>query len=367
MYSYFHNCFANIREPTLLFERGRVRSNSKFIYDCAKGIFCKVLPFFAVKVAPIEEVVSVVCEDKSWGCEVYNDNDLELAVKGGCNNIIVDGYFKPHDFLERCINNRVFAINIESVNEAIAINTICRDIGVRCRVGLRCKTSDASKMGFSIHEILEAITILKAMKNIDICGVHTHPGSNSQGTQDAYDAYRYLSNAARVLRDAGFHLEYIDIGGGIGEIALLGGRLRDCFAEVGNIFSDFKDCVYCIESGRGVVGDAGALVCQVVSIDRLDRLVNVNIAVSPYFATTGATFRYAFPGHGNGSTLSELLDYSIGGIWPTSRDVISCDALYNKIPADVEVGDNFVLFNAGAYTADRLQEYSFSRIPIMMI
>lgn len=351
--------------PVLLYSRELIRSNSEFIYQSAQKAFGDVVPFYAMKVAPVLDVAIAVGECSQWGGEVYNDSDLDMARDVGFKRVIADGYYKPIRFLEQCVDRDVMAVNVDSVEEAELINKICKERHKRMSLGIRCKISDSSKMGMSYDEVMCAIPLFKKMTNIEVCGVHTHPCSNAQGKPLAYEAYRYEARVAKLLQHNGFHLRYVDIGGGVKEVATHGANLLEHFSRVKDIFCGVCPEEFYIEPGRGVVGDAGALVCKVVSIDRSDKLVNVDIAVYPYLATAGATFDCMFPdSHMKGARLHE---FGVGGIWPASIDVIPAEKVNGAIPEDVKAGDRFVLLNAGAYVADKLSDYAFAKIPIAIV
>ena len=351
--------------PLLVFCKDAIKVNCDFIYTTACDVFGSVQPFFAGKVAPDENVFGAVRASSQWGVEVYNEVDLKLALAAKFNSIVADGYFKTVEFLEQCISNQVQSIHADSLEELATIDAISKSFNIKTVVGIRCKTDEHSKMGVSLKEAANSIPFLKRMKYISIEGVHTHPGSHSQGTEKAYSAYRYQAQMVRLLQNEGFPIKYVDIGGGVGELSEFGDVLMAHYKRIKTIFSQLTPCVIYVEPGRGVVGDAGALISHVVSIDREDQLVNVDIAVYPFFATTGATFKYSFLE--SKKCGSSDLSYSIGGIWPTTCDIIPTEKLYNKIPCDVKKGDRFVLYNAGAYTVDRLAEYSFVPVPIRFI
>lgn len=349
----------------LLYSRNRIMTNCEFIYQEAKKVFGEIVPFFAMKVAPVLGVAEVIRECPHWGGEVYNDSDLDMAKTVGFEKVIADGYYKPDRFLERCVDCDVLSVNIDSIGEAKLLNEICLSRKKHMRVGIRCKISASSKMGMSYDEVLCAMPMFKQLANIEVCGVHIHPCSNAQGMPLAYDAYRNEARVAWILKQNGFRLRYVDIGGGIKEILAHGTNLQDHFRRIKEIFNGLNPDEYYIEPGRGVVGDAGALVCHVASVDHSDKLINVDIAVYPYLSTTGATFDCLFPD--NLSDRLGFLDFGIGGIWPTSIDVIPAEKVRGLIPRDVTRGNRFVLLNAGAYVADRLSDYAFSEIPIKIV
>lgn len=352
-------------ERALLIVEKRVRDNVRFFYDLVQKVFPNNICAFATKVAPEKELLKIIREEENnFGIEVYNDYELKMAIEQGYKKIIVDGYYKSETFLSNCIENNVTTINIASLNELPYIDEISEKKKKTQCVGIRIKTSLDSKVGVSTRQLIEEINQLRLYNHISIEGLHMHIGSNSQNFELNKTYFKELLLALDTCEKANIKIKYIDLGGGYGERIVFGDKLEEYLYSIKQLFSNYKDLTFILEPGRVIVGDAGLLVSSVVSINHYDKILNINITPSPFLFTTGSTFMCNFPNYV--SPDSNLL-YSIGGIWPTKEDIIKYELVKNIIPYSIKIGDYFVIYNAGAYTTDRIAEYSFDPIPIVYI
>lgn len=343
----------------VLFNRANIEYNVEQFKNITNKVFPKCICTFALKVAPHNEVLGAV--KNKFGVEVYNLSELTTALKAKCSPIVVNGYYKPYLFLKECIENDVFIINVDSYDEIRIINSIAKKMGKRVNVGIRIKKNENSKMGVSITEIRECIAEIKAYTEINIIAVHMHPGSNIQNFLKTKPMYDNLLMALEVLVENNFDIKYVNIGGGYGEFSCMGKNLEEYLYKIKHLFCKFDNITFILEPGRVLVADAGILFTKVVSVNHYDKIINVAIALSPFLCTTNATLDLDFPDH---VMLNEQCDYSIAGIWPISNDIIKKERIHCTVPKSIKSGDYLVIYNAGAYVLDRLDEYSFEKIEV---
>jgi diaminopimelate decarboxylase len=106
---------------------------------------------------------------------------------------------------------------------------------------------------------------MRALGNIDPVGVHAHIGSQITQVAPFQESLAKLVPLVKELRQDGFHIRYLDIGGGIGirykdegppAAAEYADTLRPLLGEL--------DCTVLMEPGRLLVGNAGVLVTRVL-------------------------------------------------------------------------------------------------------
>lgn len=363
---YWRNLISDVvSDDILMFNSEHIKYNMKYFKTISNKIFPQNICAFAVKVAPHEKILETIkTTDESFGVEVYNLSELNMALKMKCPIIVVDGYYKPYELLKKSVENDVFLINVDSFDEIKQLNDISEKLGKCVDIGIRIKENQISKMGISINEIRKRIAELKTYKRVNIVAVHMHPGSNRQDIVKTGPLYSNLLQALDLLVNNGICIKYIDIGGGYGEISNVGCFLEGYLTEIKDIFLKYSDMIFILEPGRALVSDAGILFSKVTSVNHFDKVVNLGIALSPFLCTTSSTLELDFPDY---LFLEEGLDYSIAGIWPISSDIITQDRLKLRVPKKIMEGDYVAIYNAGAYVLDRLPEYSFDSVDVIFI
>ena len=217
------------------------------------------------------------------GADCCSGNEVRCAIEAGFepSKIVYAGVGKKDSELRYAISQNIFAINCESMQELEVLNALAAEAGKKVRVGLRVNpdidprtnkcidTGQAdSKFGISYEEILENSEKILAMKNLDICGMHLHIGSQIRELH----VFEYLCNKVNVIVEnfvhAGFKLDFVDVGGGLGinydvpenepvpnfasEFSII-----DSYLKVGGREVHF-------EFGRALVGECGELITRVL-------------------------------------------------------------------------------------------------------
>src|SRR5205823_3702466 len=114
------------------------------------------------------------------------------------------------------------------------------------------------------HELFQTIGRRRALK---LVAVHVHVGSQITTTDPLSRAAALVSGLAIELRQLGVHLEYLDLGGGLG-ISYDGREVASVVdyasALVGHVRPTRLPIV--IEPGRSITGPAGALIARVIDV-----------------------------------------------------------------------------------------------------
>jgi len=118
---------------------------------------------------------------------------------------------------------------VEKVEELKAIIDVSQQIGVRPIVGVRIRLlakssgkwatsgGENAKFGLSTSEVMEATELLKTCQMEDCLKLmHFHIGSQIPDIQTVKRAVREGARYYAKLRQLGFPLEYLDVGGGLG-------------------------------------------------------------------------------------------------------------------------------------------------------
>ena len=265
-----------------------------------QGVYRGVFP---IKVNQLREVVEEIMDAGGpfkFGLEVGSKPELfaALAIHRDPECLVVcNGYKDPMyiqmALLGRKLGKRIIMI-VEKVEELRAIIEVSRQINVRPMVGVRIRLlakssgkwatsgGENAKFGLSTSEMMEAADLLKAEQMEDCLKlVHFHIGSQIPDIQTVKRAVREGARYYAKLRQLGFPLEYLDVGGGLG-VDYDGSRsaydsstnytleeyARDVVYNVADVCSEEKvpHPTLISESGRAIVAHHSMLVVDVFGV-----------------------------------------------------------------------------------------------------
>ena len=126
-----------------------------------------------------------------------------------------------------------------------------------------------NKFGISIDAALKTYEKAKSLKNIEILGLDCHIGSQLTDVSPFIDALKRLRSLIERLRQAGVHIRYLDLGGGLGIVydQEAPPQPHEYAREILRELEDI-DCTLIFEPGRVIVGNAGVLVSKVLYTKR---------------------------------------------------------------------------------------------------
>ncbi len=193
---------------------------------------------YPIKVNQIRPVVEeIVNHGKKYniGLEAGSKPELHavIAINTDSDSLIICNGYKDEDYIELALlaqkmGKRIFIV-VEKLNELKLVVSMAKRLKVSPNIGIRVKLAsvgsgkwdesggDASKFGLTSSELLEALDILdrKGMKN-SLRLVHFHIGSQVTKIRRIKNALREASQFYVQLRNMGYPVEFVDIGGGLG-------------------------------------------------------------------------------------------------------------------------------------------------------
>jgi len=214
------------------------------------------------------------------GLDIVSGGELFRALHAGANvqRIVFAGVGKRAEEIEAALRADILLFNVESPQELEAIHTVAAKHGTRARVALRVNPDvdpqthpyistglRQSKFGVPIQEARELYHSMRALPYLDPVGVHAHIGSQITQVAPFQASVAKLVPLVHALRQDGFNIQYLDIGGGIGI------RYKDegppAPTEYANTLRPLLGALACtvlMEPGRFLVGNAGSLVTRVL-------------------------------------------------------------------------------------------------------
>ena len=223
------------------------------------------------------------------GCDIVSGGELYKARKSGIpsNRIVYAGVGKTDFEIDYALRENILSFNVESRMELEVINELAYKQGKKARVSIRVNPDvdpkthpyistglKTSKFGIDIDEALNVYKMASKMSNIEIIGIHCHIGSQIMEISPYIESVERVADLIFRLKKEGIELQYFDIGGGLG--------IRYKPEDNPPKPKDLADAVLPIvrstglklilEPGRSMIGEAGALVAQVIFIkDKKDK------------------------------------------------------------------------------------------------
>ena len=227
-----------IRFPDILDNRIEKISKSFRIASEEYGFDGKNFIIYPIKVNQMRPVVEEIVSHGhkfNIGLEAGSKPELHavLAINTDPNSLIICNGYKDEDYIELALlahkmGKNIFLV-VEKLNELALIASISKRLKITPNLGIRIKLAssgsgkweesggDVSKFGLNSSEILEALDILEKNKmRASLKLIHFHIGSQVTKIRRIKTALREASQFYVQLRKAGYEIEFVDIGGGLG-------------------------------------------------------------------------------------------------------------------------------------------------------
>ncbi len=227
-----------LRFPDIL--DNRIEKISKCFQQAADeyGYTAKNFIIYPIKVNQMRQVVEeIVSHGKKFniGLEAGSKPELHavLAINTDENSLIICNGYKDENYVELALlaqkmGRRIFLV-VEKLNELRLIADISKRLKIRPNIGIRIKLASSgsgiweesggagSKIGLNSSELLEALDFLEKAKMTDCLKlIHFHIGSQITKIRRIKNALKEASQFYVQLQNMGFHVEFVDIGGGLG-------------------------------------------------------------------------------------------------------------------------------------------------------
>jgi diaminopimelate decarboxylase len=220
------------------------------------------------------------------GMDVVSEGELRraLAVKVPPERIVFSGVGKTREEMGFAVEAGIFAFNVESEAELIALSEVAAAQNATARIAFRVNPDvDAkthhkiatgkaeNKFGVPFEQAPHLYALASRLPGIAPSGVHMHIGSQITELAPFKNAFALLKELVGSLRAAGFGIEFANLGGGLG-IPYRSDRpapplpedyARLVVAQVGDLGVRLL-----FEPGRMIAGNAGILVSRVLYVKR---------------------------------------------------------------------------------------------------
>lgn len=241
--------------------------------------------FYSMKTNPLLGVCQLF-KNLGSSIEVASGGELAVALEAGfeSNNIIFTSPGKTLDELELAIDNNIYSINVESLEEAILIDSIAKSkdkiVNISIRVNPDFNLSGAgikmsgvsSQFGIDFSKIASVYKTLEVLSNVSLIGLHVYCGTQILKAENIYNTMDAIfSMAIDLANEYNFDLKFLDLGGGFG-IPYFKGEVNIDFQElkngIYNVFRKYKEQLtntrIAVESGRFLMAECGVFLTKVL-------------------------------------------------------------------------------------------------------
>jgi diaminopimelate decarboxylase len=274
---------ARVGTPCYVYSLATLRRHYR-VFDEAFGAIPHLV-CFSVKANSNLAVLRTFAREGS-GFDIVSGGELFRALRAGADpaKIVFSGVGKTADEITYALRSNILMFNVESPGELDAINAAAAQLGVTARVALRVNPDvdpqthpyistgmKKSKFGIEIQRSIEDYRRARQMPHIDPVGVDCHIGSQLTTVPPFVDALQRVRDLVTRLQGEGFHIRYLDMGGGLGityndehppQPADYAAALREGLRGL--------DLTLVLEPGRVIVGNAGLLLTTVLYLKGTD-------------------------------------------------------------------------------------------------
>src|SRR3989338_1452358 len=250
-------------------------------YRKIQAAFAPVSPLicFAVKANDNLSILKTLLNEGS-GLDIVSGGELLKAIglKADPQKIVFASVGKTEEEIALAIKTGILLFNVESVPELEEINRVAGRLRTTVQVALRINpdveaaTHDSittgtikKKFGIDLRSARNTFKQRRKFPNLHMRGIHVHIGSQIVTSKPFVKAIKKVTGFIDELRREGVHIEYMDIGGGMGII------YKDENPQTAQQYADAilpylmkMNLKIIMEPGRFIVGNAGILVTKVL-------------------------------------------------------------------------------------------------------
>ena len=303
------------------------------------------------------------------GLDIVSGGELFRAQKAACpaQRIVYASVGKTDQEISAAIAQGILFFNVESLAELKNINRIAQGLNKITRVAIRinpdveAKTHKyistgkiTNKFGIDLQSAYKILLLRDKFRNLNICGLHIHIGSQITQSAPFVEAIKKVSNFILHLKAKSIELEYLNIGGGLGIIYHLEvPQTAEIYANEIIPLLEKTGLKIIMEPGRFIVGNAGILLVKVLYIKQTLKK------------------KFIIVDGGMNDLIRPALYSAYHNIWPLAKnlktqkaDVVGpiCESgdflAKERLIAKVKEGDYLAVIGAGAYGFSMSSNYN---------
>lgn len=327
---------------------------------------------YALKANTNERILQEISKH-GFGADCVSGNEVLKAIKNGfdSNSIAFAGVGKTDKEIEVALDNNIFSINVESIPELHAINSIAQNKNKKARIALRINPNidanthsyittglNENKFGLDEKHLPQVLELLPKLSSLELIGIHFHIGSQITDLSSFKNLCFKINNLQKEFEFNGIQLEHINVGGGLGiDYENPNEHPIADFTTYFKLFSSHlelrkRQSVH-FELGRSIVAQCGSLVTRVTY---LKEGVNRDFVILDAGMTDliRPALYQAYHHIENLTSDGKLSIYDVVGPICESSDVFGKNIKLNE----TKRGDIFAILSAGAYGEVMASQYN---------
>lgn len=194
---------------------------------------------FSIKANYNEKVVKFLSTHQEMGADCVSGGEVKLALKYfKPEKIVFAGVSKSDEEIELAVDNNIYCLNVESMEELENLNRICtlkkKKMNFACRINPNINVHTHAKITTGLNEnkfgfyldkyeekFFEKLKDIYTNKNneysyLNFIGLHFHVGSGILDFNDFIPLCKKIDEILEKLNAKGVFIEYLNLGGGLG-------------------------------------------------------------------------------------------------------------------------------------------------------
>jgi diaminopimelate decarboxylase len=239
-----------------------------------RGIVC-----YSVKANSNLSILRLLAKAGS-GFDIVSGGELYRLRRAGVSprHVVFSGVGKSREEIREALRAGILLFNVESEQELDALESEASRLKRRAPAAVRVNPDVEAithrhiatgrhhhKFGLDWEDARRAYRKRRSSKWIEWKGISAHIGSQILDLKSVRQESERLAQFVRELRGDGIHLEYIDVGGGLG--IRYTQEKRATISDYGRVVNRALGPLGCrvlLEPGRSIVGPTGVLLMRVI-------------------------------------------------------------------------------------------------------
>ncbi|MFO7802705.1 MAG: diaminopimelate decarboxylase [Desulfovermiculus sp.] len=304
------------------------------------------------------------------GADIVSGGELHRALlaKMDPKTIVFSGVGKQEFEMQAALAADILMFNVESAQELQTLSRLAQESQTTARISLRINPDvdpqthpyistglKENKFGIEMSQALDLYAQANELPGIEPVGIDCHIGSQLTHIEPFLDALERLKILRSQLMDMGMHIQYLDLGGGLG--ITYGEEDPPHPQEFGQALSQAlqdMDVTLILEPGRVIAGNAGIMVSRVLASKPTENkhFVVVDAAMNDLIRPSLYTAYHRIAEVQQNNRPEQTVDV-VGPICETG-DFLAKDRILPGLQAD----DLIAVFSAGAYGFAMASQYN---------
>lgn len=324
-----------------------------------------------------------ICKQENMSIDTVSAGEIYTAIKAGfpAERIYFHGNNKTLDEIDFALDNNVGRIVVDNLTELEKIEKAAEKRNITAKIMFRIKPGiDAhthsfirtgqidSKFGLALEngEAMVGVKRALALKNVELCGLHCHIGSQIFDISPFELAAEVMMDfIAKIKEETGAEIKELNLGGGFG--------IKYTGEDKPAPYSDYMNRVAAvikkkaeelsidlpfiiIEPGRSIAGAAGITLYTVGAVKEIENVrtyvsIDGGMTDNPRYILYQSTYEILCANKANDPKTEKI---TLAGKCCESGDLIQENAMIQKVVP----GDTIAVLSTGAYNYSMASNYN---------